>query len=1382
MKEIYMKGLNNVGRLIKMTRLKRQLKIVFPVALIIAIALATFRHFKTEGNRDVSNSSTPVSHASAVLTTLDHKQHPSSANPENFALEKVSRPLLSWSDRYRAKSASHRAAMLQEGILLARQRRTKLAALIQNDPKAALDAVIPRGTRSKLPAEVSAELEILVSARAALEVLQCCLHPVGVEHDHADDFYRASVIGGREYRVHVYGSRLRDASLPATSLHGIAIDGHLAISDMRVRVLDSDEPLPPGSTPRSQDEIAVEADGKITMLASRDKLPAFQAAILQEEVNPITVAADAGSGASGVTGRPSQTWTHGDKKLLVIRVDFSDLTGTPINKFDSNAAITETYVSNVINGASGVRSFYQENSFRKTDILLAPSVADDSPDVTAVLRMPTTATSYATAGDNALLHLDARSLATAAGFNLNAYDRIAVVFSYLGDISGSKITYGGLGSIIGPNLWVNGAFDLRVVAHELGHNHGLHHSNLWQVSDANPVSSSGSSTEYGDPFDLMGTGNLSENHFSHWNKTLLQWIPDAAVTLAGVSGIYRIYRFDSSAADLNQPRALKIVHNGTRDYWIGYRRATSSSNADNGATVIWGYNSNQAGNLLDLTTSGASSADAPLPFNTTFNDAAAGIAIQPTARGGSGADEWIDVTVTLQPRLQWAVAGYLVNEQGGTALLSVTRTNNSNGAVSVSYATATGTATSGTDFTSTSGTLNWANGDSAPKTIAVPITVDALVEGTEAFTVTLSSPVGGVIVDPAATTVTIADPGSRDATFVADLISNKVNRTLVLPDGKIMIGGWFAWIQDASYAMYNYGRIARLLSNGSLDTSFNPGTGANGTVYALARQPDGKILIGGSFTSVNSVARGGIARLNADGSLDTGFATGAGANGTVYAILSQPDGKILVGGDFTSYNGTNREYLARLDSNGNLDAGFIGPDFGSTTGWRIKSLALQSDGKCLVGGLFYIGSPFKAGLCRIDTTGAIDSTFNDISEGAHLAANTSSLEHVEQIAIQPDGKILIVGTFTAYNNTSRGGFARLSSTGALDLGFAPQPNGNCYGLMLLPDSSILIGGAFTSISGTAATRIARITSAGAVDTAFAAAGGHGGTVMDFALQPDGNVVMAGDFASFQGAPAGPMWRFVPGLSGLPGVIQFASDAALGVEGTNASLNVTRVGGSLGSMSVGYSTVAGTATGGGTDFTNTSSTLTWADGDASVKTISVPITMDSLVDTPEGLIVNLGEPRIGGAILGERQKVNLILSTAYNSWNLSKFTQTELTDPLVSGDNADPDKDGLNNALEYALGRNPKTPDAVGSWSSATQNVAGTDYLTLTFRRRVPALDLNYSVQTQSALDSLGWSATAVEIGTPTSNGDGTENATFRDSTPANSVPKRFMRVKITHTP
>jgi uncharacterized delta-60 repeat protein len=97
-----------------------------------------------------------------------------------------------------------------------------------------------------------------------------------------------------------------------------------------------------------------------------------------------------------------------------------------------------------------------------------------------------------------------------------------------------------------------------------------------------------------------------------------------------------------------------------------------------------------------------------------------------------------------------------------------------------------------------------------------------------------------------------------------------------------------------------------------LDASFNPGTGADHWVNSIALQPDGKILIGGYFDTYNGTTRNRIARLNTDGSLDASFNPGTGANDGVRSIALQPDGKILIGGLFTAYNGTGRNRVARI--------------------------------------------------------------------------------------------------------------------------------------------------------------------------------------------------------------------------------------------------------------------------------------------------------------------------------------------------------------------------------------------------------------------------------------------------------------------------------------
>ncbi|MEY4483174.1 MAG: hypothetical protein RL693_626, partial [Verrucomicrobiota bacterium] len=768
----------------------------------------------------------------------------------------------------------------------------------------------------------------------------------------------------------------------------------------------------------------------------------------------------------------------------------------------------------------------------------------------------------------------------------------------------------------------------------------------------------------------------------------------------------------------------------------------------------------------------------------TFTDSVAGITLNPTARGGSGADEWLDVQVTIQPRIQWTLGEFLVDEQSGSATLTLTRSGNSSGAVSVNYATTPGTATAPADYTSSSGSVSWANGDISNKTITIPIVSDALVEGTQKFTVTLSSPVGGVIVDNTTATVTIADAGANDPTFAPDFINSTVNKVVVNPDGSLVAVGWFGLIQDAAFTTYNRGGITSLSSSGILDPSFADGGGAGGgvntVVYDIARQPDGKYLVVGDFATMNGITRNRIARLHTDGTLDTSFDPGTGANGIVSAVVLQPDGKILIGGEFTSYNGTPREYLARLNADGTLDAGFVGPDFFDAGGWAVSSLALQSDGKLLVGGVFYLSlSPnYKASICRVTSTGALDVAFNGVVQGASAGA---AIDEVKKISVQGDGKILIAGDFTAYNGAARGGLARLTSTGAIDGAFATTSSGACQALLLQPDGKILVGGTFTTFNGSTANRLARVSSSGTLDSAFVAAGGTTGDIGNFALQPDGKVVFCGDFGTFQGQSSAPIRRFFAGLPGLPGLVQFSTEAYTGIEGTSTTLSVTRTGGSLGALSVNYSTVPGTAT--GADFTTTAGTLSWANGDATTKTIVIPITSDALAEGAESFKVNLGEALVGGALLGNTQEASVNVTTSFGSWLTAYFTPLEQANVGISGDLADPDFDGIPNLLEFALNLTPRIPNGSALPAATIQNVGGTNYLSLTFKRRVPALDLVYSPKTNATLPGT-WNADAVLVGSPVNNGDGTETVTYRDSVPADQAgtTRRFMRLEVTRSP
>jgi uncharacterized delta-60 repeat protein len=134
--------------------------------------------------------------------------------------------------------------------------------------------------------------------------------------------------------------------------------------------------------------------------------------------------------------------------------------------------------------------------------------------------------------------------------------------------------------------------------------------------------------------------------------------------------------------------------------------------------------------------------------------------------------------------------------------------------------------------------------------------------------------------------------------------NNSVYTLLLQPDGKILVGGQFTTLGGQPRS-----NIGRLNPDGTLDADFNPG--ADGLVYTLLLQPDGKILVGGNFTTLGGQPRSNIGRLNPDGTLDASF--NPGADDMVRALLLQPDGKILVGGDFTTLGGQPRLKLGRLE-------------------------------------------------------------------------------------------------------------------------------------------------------------------------------------------------------------------------------------------------------------------------------------------------------------------------------------------------------------------------------------------------------------------------------------------------------------------------------------
>lgn len=312
-------------------------------------------------------------------------------------------------------------------------------------------------------------------------------------------------------------------------------------------------------------------------------------------------------------------------------------------------------------------------------------------------------------------------------------------------------------------------------------------------------------------------------------------------------------------------------------------------------------------------------------------------------------------------------------------------------------------------------------------------------------------------------------------------------------DGKIIVAGDFT----AYNGIIRKG-IARLNSDGSVDESFNPELGIEGRVLDIVIQEDDKIIITGDFTKYNNVEKKFIARLNPDGSLDNDFnAFGSGSNYTIYSTALQPDGKILIAGDFSFYNGISRGRVARLNSDGTLDQTF---DSGVGSNNFLNSVVLQSDGKVLIGGYTSTYNNIaRRTIARLNSNGSLDTNFNAIGSGGNLPIYT--------MTVQPDGKIIICGGFTSFNNVETGGIARLNIDGTLDNTFIKNNSASANSAIVLPNGKILTNGNFYSTS-----KFHRLKPDGSVDKLF----DTGGEVRRMILQPDGKILVCGYFNSFNG--------------------------------------------------------------------------------------------------------------------------------------------------------------------------------------------------------------------------------------------------------------------------
>ena len=305
------------------------------------------------------------------------------------------------------------------------------------------------------------------------------------------------------------------------------------------------------------------------------------------------------------------------------------------------------------------------------------------------------------------------------------------------------------------------------------------------------------------------------------------------------------------------------------------------------------------------------------------------------------------------------------------------------------------------------------------------------------------------------------------------------------------------YLVAGNFTQYNSSgsnRIIMLNSDFSRDSTFNIGTGFNASVYQIHYIPStNKILVTGAFTTYSGSTVNRIVQLNTNGTIDTGFASGlSGFNNDVSCASTESNGKIVVGGAFTTYNGATQNRILRLNANGAVDADFKTNNGVSTLSANVYTVAVQTDGKIVFGGNLvntYSGSLTSTRIFRTDASGAIDPTFKTstgLNAGLIFAKQT------------PDGKLMIIAEGTTYSGSTINRIARLNASGAIDTTFKTGTGLNYSGLASNSNpiefdtsGNMYLTGQFTHYSGSRVNGLVKITQSGSIDTIFSVSGSSG---------------------------------------------------------------------------------------------------------------------------------------------------------------------------------------------------------------------------------------------------------------------------------------------------
>lgn len=596
--------------------------------------------------------------------------------------------------------------------------------------------------------------------------------------------------------------------------------------------------------------------------------------------------------------------------------------------------------------------------------------------------------------------------------------------------------------------------------------------------------------------------------------------------------------------------------------------------------------------------------------------------------------------------VQFASTNISVLEHETVARVIVSRAGGTANPLKIHFETSSGSAVGGADFISRKGFVQLAgdsirrstDGDGVveflageiEKEITIPILNDDLGEGPEFFQIKLTlaeSPTPGsstnssVVGPDNQATVLIIDnetPGFPDDGFRSEEGADGPVRSVSIANGqKILFAGDFS-----TYNSVALPRVGRLHGNGLVDTSFNPGTGPDGTVLSIVGTEDGKVLIGGAFSRMDGLERGGFARLNMDGTVDDSFGS-IGTTGIVHVIKILSGGRIAAGGLFKQFGDEPRGGLALLDPDGNLLEELSSAGGGADG--TILCLAEAPDGGLFLGGDFttYNGEPFTF-LVRINADGSIDRTFS-----ARLLPDQA----VHALCLDEEGRLYAGGRFSKWNKQETGGLIRLLPNGGLDTNFVARVQGSVNAVNLMGNDRVFLGGSFTNVNGKTVNRYTALALDGNFDPSFYYGVGADQTVLSVAAQQDGAMVIGGEFSMVDGFKKARFGRIHGDEKFSWPVVQFESRVIQAREDAGTvGVRVLRSGNLSGGFIVSYKSSDLSASA-GSDYSSVQGLIEFTANEVE-KLIEIPVFEDAISEGPERfsltMQVSQGDARIGAA--------------------------------------------------------------------------------------------------------------------------------------------------------